>query len=100
MKRRDPLTTLATAPLPGLDSDYLAAREKLAAGKPLDTPIPRRKYGRTEEQLSVIGCGGMVVQDVTPTEAKKFVVYAIEQGINYFDVAPFYGNAQQRLARH
>ena len=39
MKRRDPLTTLATAPLPGLDSAYLAAREKLAPGKPLDTPI-------------------------------------------------------------
>ena len=97
MKRRDPLTTVATAALPDLDPAYLAANEKLTTGKPLDAPIPRRQYGRTEEQLSVIGFGGMVVQDVTPKEAKKFVAYAVDQGINYFDVAPFYGNAQQRL---
>jgi len=97
MKRRDPLATVTTAPLPGFDPAYLAAREKLAGGKPLDTPIPRRKYGRTNEELSVIGFGGMVVKDVTPKEAKRIVTYAVEQGINYFDVAPFYGNAQQRL---
>ena len=93
MKRRDPLATVATESLPGLDPAYLAGREKLAAGQPLDAPIPRRTYGRTEEQLSVIGFGGMVVQDVTPKEAARFVAYAVEQGINYFDVAPFYGNA-------
>ena len=39
----------------------------------------------------------MVVKDVTPKEAANFVARAVERGVNYFDVAPYYGNAQQRL---
>ena len=39
-----------------------------------------------------------MVQDVTPAEAEKFVAYPVDHGIDYFDVAPFYGNAQQRSA--
>ena len=97
MKHPDPFATIAAAPLPGLDPAYLTAREKLATGKSLEEPIPRRQYGRTEEQLSVIGFGGMVVQDVSPKQAANFVAQAVEKGINYFDVAPFYGNAEQRL---
>lgn len=97
MKRRDPLATIAAEPLPDLDPAYLVARERLAAGKPLDNPIPRRKYGRTDEELSVIGFGGMVVKDVTTKQAATFVAEAVDHGITYFDVAPFYGNAEQRL---
>lgn len=83
--------------LSGLDSAYLAAKEKLADGKAAHEPLPKRQYGRTEEQLSIIGFGGMVVKDVTPKEAANFVAEAVDRGVNYFDVAPFYGNAQQRL---
>lgn len=57
MKHPDPLATVATAPMPGLDPAYLAAREKLAEGNALDEPIPKRQYGRTDERLSVIGFG-------------------------------------------
>lgn len=92
MTRRD-----ATETLPGLDPAYLAAKEKLMAGKGNRKPIPKRKYGRTKERLSVIGFGGMVVKNVTPKEAANFVAEAVDRGINYFDVAPFYGNAQERL---
>jgi aryl-alcohol dehydrogenase-like predicted oxidoreductase len=59
--------------------------------------IPKRKYGRTKEKLSIIGFGGMVVKDVKPKEAANFVAEAVDRGVNYFDVAPFYGNAQERL---
>jgi predicted aldo/keto reductase-like oxidoreductase len=97
MKRRDPLATIATAALSGLDPAYLAAREKIAAGDPLDELVPRRQYGRADEQLSIIGFGGMIAKDVTPEEAVSFVANAVDRGINYFDVAPFYGNAQERL---
>jgi predicted aldo/keto reductase-like oxidoreductase len=96
MKSRE-ATAAATETLPGLDPRYLAAREKLAAGKAHQKPIPKRKYGRTEERLSIIGFGGMVVKDVRPKEAASFVAEAVDRGINYFDVAPFYGNAQERL---
>jgi predicted aldo/keto reductase-like oxidoreductase len=83
--------------LPGLDSAYLAAKKKLMGGKTLGWPLPRRRYGRTKEKLSIIGFGGMVLKDVSPKEAAKFVAEAVDRGVNYFDVAPFYGNAQRRL---
>jgi predicted aldo/keto reductase-like oxidoreductase len=79
-----------------LDPAYLAAKERLIAGKARKS-LPRRQYGRTKEKLSIIGFGGMVVKDVTAKEAARFVAEAVERGVNYFDVAPYYGNAQQRL---
>ncbi len=45
----------------------------------------------------MIGFGGIVVKDVTPEDASNYVSEAIDRGVNYFDVAPTYGNAQQRL---
>ena len=86
-----------TEALPGLDPAYLAAKEKLTAGKISRKPIPQRKYGRTKTKLSIIGFGGMVVKDVRPKEAANFVAEAVDRGVNYFDVAPFYGNAEERL---
>jgi aryl-alcohol dehydrogenase-like predicted oxidoreductase len=59
--------------------------------------MEQRTLGRTGRQLSVIGFGGIVVCDVTPTEADAYVAEAIDRGVNYFDVAPIYGNAQERL---
>ena len=56
-----------------------------------------RKLGKTGEKLSVIGFGGIVVMDTTPEEAARYVSEAIDRGVNYFDVAPSYGNAEERL---
>jgi aryl-alcohol dehydrogenase-like predicted oxidoreductase len=96
MKGREP-PVITAATMRGLDPAYLAAKERLAAGKAPGRPIPKRKYGRTKETLSIIGFGGMVVKDVRPKEAASFVAEAVDRGVNYFDVAPFYGNAQERL---
>lgn len=59
--------------------------------------MKKRTLGKTGEQLSVIGFGGIVVMDTPPKEADRFVGEAIDKGINYFDVAPQYGNAEERL---
>jgi aryl-alcohol dehydrogenase-like predicted oxidoreductase len=86
-----------TGSLSGLDPAYLAAKEKLTGGKTAGQPVTKQRYGRTKEKLSIIGFGGMVVKDVSPKEAANFVAEAVDRGVNYFDVAPFYGNAQRRL---
>jgi aryl-alcohol dehydrogenase-like predicted oxidoreductase len=57
----------------------------------------RRPLGKTGERLSVIGFGGILVMDETPSEASRLVGRAIEMGVNYFDVAPTYGNAEAML---
>jgi aryl-alcohol dehydrogenase-like predicted oxidoreductase len=59
--------------------------------------MERRQYGNTDRQLSVLGFGGIIVTDVTPAEASTYVGEAIDRGVNYFDVAPSYGNAEERL---
>jgi hypothetical protein len=98
MKRRgSSAATATTGTLPGLDPACLAAKEKLAAGKVDEGPLPKRRYGRTPEELSIIGFGGMMVKDVTPKDAVNFVAEAVDRGVNYFDVAPYYGNARRRL---
>ncbi len=67
-----------------------------AAAKDLP-PIPKRKLGKTGEKLSIIALGGIVVMDVDPAFASNIVAEAFDRGINYFDVAPSYGNAEERL---
>lgn len=59
--------------------------------------MERRRLGKTNEELSVIGFGGLAVRDMTPDEAAETVARAVKRGINYFDVAPSYGNAEERL---
>ena len=68
-----------------------------ASAKTPSDPIARRTLGKTGEQLSIIGFGGIVVMDETTGEASNIVAEAVDRGINYFDVAPSYGNAQERL---
>ncbi|HKN22018.1 MAG TPA: aldo/keto reductase [Terracidiphilus sp.] len=60
-------------------------------------PIARRPLGKTGEHLSIIGFGGIVVMNDEPNAAVNIVAEAVDRGINYFDVAPSYGNAQERL---
>ncbi|HLY40372.1 MAG TPA: aldo/keto reductase [Terracidiphilus sp.] len=60
-------------------------------------PIAKRTLGKTGVKLSIIGFGGIVVMDETTGQASNIVAEAVDRGINYFDVAPSYGNAQERL---
>jgi len=59
--------------------------------------LPQRSYGDTGERLSIIGFGGMVVSGVEQQHANRLVAEAIEKGVNYFDVAPSYGDAELKL---
>ena len=62
-----------------------------------------RQLGRTDLHTSVIGFGASPFGDlfgaINPKEAERAVALAIDSGINFFDVAPFYGEtlAEQRL---
>jgi aryl-alcohol dehydrogenase-like predicted oxidoreductase len=59
--------------------------------------LPRRRLGKTGTELSIIGFGGVVVTSTEQAFANNIVAEAFDRGINYFDVAPTYGNAQERL---
>jgi len=94
MRRRDFIkATALTAPMLTLfPADLSSIARKKEPGK-----IEKRSLGRTGEMLSIIGFGGIVVRDATPQKAAEDVKLAIDAGINYFDVAPSYGDAEIKL---
>ncbi|MBS7649726.1 aldo/keto reductase [Candidatus Bathyarchaeota archaeon] len=59
--------------------------------------MEKRRYGKTNIDLSVVGFGGIIVMNESQESANRIVSQAIDRGINYFDVAPSYGNAEERL---
>ena len=59
--------------------------------------MEKREYGSTGERLSIIGLGGILVSGVDADEASRLVAEAVDRGVDYFDVAPTYGNAQEML---
>jgi len=95
MRRRDFLRR-GTAAAAGLAASQRVFNPLAKAGE-LVNPIPKRRLGKTGVDLSIIAFGGIVVTDMEPTFAKNIVAEAFDRGINYFDVAPSYGNAQERL---
>jgi predicted aldo/keto reductase-like oxidoreductase len=86
--RNTSMTGLALA-LPSLKS--------LGDNKFPDISVPRRKLGRTGEELSIIGFGGIMLNQKTQEFADDNIAKAFDHGVNYFDVAPSYGNAQDRM---
>ncbi len=94
MNRRDfiektalsvPLLSMFPAELNSLDISFRPGK------------IEKRALGRTGEKLSAIGFGGIVVMNATTEESEQRVKEAIDFGVNYFDVAPSYGNAEKML---
>lgn len=59
--------------------------------------LPQRPYGRSDVRLSIIGMGGIVVMNAEQDHANRVVAEAVERGVNYFDVAPSYGDAELKL---
>lgn len=60
-------------------------------------PLRRRPYGRRQIPLSIIGFGGILVMNTAQEYANRLVAESIERGVNYFDVAPTYGDAELKL---
>lgn len=50
--------------------------------------LPKRRLGKTNQRLSIIGFGGIAVVGHEQAEADRFVREAFERGVNYYDVAP------------
>lgn len=59
--------------------------------------LPRRVLGRTGEKLSVIGFPGLALIQQGQEEGTAGIHKAFDEGINYFDVAPAYGNGDAEI---
>jgi len=59
--------------------------------------MEKRRLGRTGHMSSIITLGCCALGHVSQKEADKIVELALSHGVNHFDVAPTYGEAELRL---
>jgi len=56
--------------------------------------LPRRLLGRTGQKVSTVGFPGLSLVHYDQKRCDEGIRKAFEQGLNYFDVAPAYGNGE------
>jgi aryl-alcohol dehydrogenase-like predicted oxidoreductase len=56
--------------------------------------MPYRSLGRTGRKVSVVAYGGLALTHGTQEEGTASLHRAFDQAVNYFDVAPAYGNGE------
>lgn len=92
MNRREFLQSTAAAMLGCFPATLTALERQKTRGK-----IEHRSLGNTGAKLSLVGFGGFVLKNGTPDQATELVQLAYDAGVNYFDVAPAYGQAEELL---
>jgi aryl-alcohol dehydrogenase-like predicted oxidoreductase len=104
MKRRDLLKLAAAsaavwAARPGFVWAQAKASPPAAEPKPPTNAaaMPKRPFGRSGIDLSIVGLGGLVLARLDQDASNRLVAEAFERGINYFDVAPEYGDAEVKM---
>lgn len=59
--------------------------------------MEKRRFGRTNHMSTLAVFGAVALGQIDQTEADKAVQQVIDAGINHIDIAPSYGQAEQRL---
>ena len=65
-----------------------------AAEKKADAEFPKRVLGRTGAKISVVGFPGLCLIQYDQKRGTEGIHSAFDRGINYFDIAPAYGNGE------
>ncbi|MBI4327266.1 MAG: aldo/keto reductase [Chloroflexi bacterium] len=97
MKRRTFLKTVGgvTGGL-ALNANQILSAEKSETSTAVETVagLPRRVLGRTGQKLSIVGFPGLSLIHYDQKRCDEGLRSAFDRGVNYFDVAPAYGNGQ------
>ncbi|MCB2210425.1 aldo/keto reductase [bacterium] len=59
--------------------------------------MQKRQYGRTKHMSTVAVFGAVALGQLSQSKANKVVQKVIDAGVNHFDIAPTYGEAEARL---
>jgi predicted aldo/keto reductase-like oxidoreductase len=92
MKRRTFIKTVSGA----ASAAALGVPKIFGADEPMEkvAGLPRRQLGRTGQKLSVVGFPGLALIHYDQEKGTAAIHDAFERGVNYFDVAPAYGNGE------
>ena len=61
--------------------------------------MQKRKLGKTDMRVSIIGFGGIPIQGVPFEEADRIFRKALDLGINFFDSARAYTDSEEKMGR-
>ncbi len=61
--------------------------------------MQKRALGKTGYQVGAIVYGGIVSMNDGQEASDRYVAWSIDHGVNYYDVAPTYGDAEEKLGR-
>jgi predicted aldo/keto reductase-like oxidoreductase len=61
--------------------------------------LQKRRLGRTNLQVSIVGFGGTWISELTVPGAVSVVERAFDLGINYFDTAKLDGDSEEKIGR-
>lgn len=85
--------SLATGVAAGLGRSAMAANAAAGTDK-----MRRRTLGRTKESVTILGLGcAYAGSGISEAETRKIIEAALEGGVRYFDAAPEYEKAEERL---
>lgn len=59
--------------------------------------MDKRRLGRTNLKVSIVGFGGTWIAELNPDVAENVVKHAFELGINYFDSARWDGDSEEKI---
>jgi predicted aldo/keto reductase-like oxidoreductase len=100
MKRRTFLQTVGTAAgglAAGFSPAFAAPDDPARKLIPHASGMPRRILGRTGQAVSIIGFPGLTLRKLDQPEANRFMRATFDQGLNYYDVAPAYGDSEIKM---
>jgi predicted aldo/keto reductase-like oxidoreductase len=100
MKRRTFLKTVGTAAggvALGQHSLFAAPGDPTRKLIKHASGLPRRVLGRTGVPISIIGYPGLALSKISQPEANAALRGAFDKGVNYFDVAPAYGDSEIKM---
>ena len=84
-----------------LSSACAEGDEENSTSDRLGALLPTRRFGRTDEAVTMLGVGGWHIGDMTEAEAQKTIDTALEGGVRFFDTAEGYqtGGSESRLGK-
>src|SRR6056297_966942 len=85
----------------GLSLNHSAYSEEKTSDR-LGEVLPKRKFGRTGEYVTMLGTGGYHVGWTTERDAQEVIEASLEGGVRFFDTAESYssGRSEERYGKY
>ena len=61
--------------------------------------MEKRQFGKTDMQVSILGCGGVEIEGKSWEDVEQLLRSALDMGVNVIDTAECYGDSEELIGR-